>query len=52
MCGQQERTATLFSYISTEDPIQAPHPLQQQRRPADQALDRLNPSFCKLYPEA
>jgi transposase len=51
MRGQQERIAPLFSYISTEDRIPASHPLRQVRRLADQALDRLNPTFCKLYPE-
>jgi transposase len=51
MRGQQERTGPLFSYISTEDRIPASHPLRQVRRLADQALDRLNPTFCKLYPE-
>jgi len=51
MRGQQERTGPLFSYISTEDRIPAIHPLRQVRRLADQALDRLNPTFCQLYPE-
>jgi len=51
MRGQQERTGPLFSYISTEERIPATHPLRQVRRLADQALDRLNPTFCKLYPE-
>jgi len=52
MRGQQERTGPLFSYISTEERIPAAHPLRQVRRLADQALDRLNPTFCRLYPEA
>ena len=51
MRGQQERTGPLFSYISTEDRIPTSHPLRQVRRLADQALDRLNPTFCRLYPE-
>jgi hypothetical protein len=51
MRSQQERTGPLFSYISTEDRIPASHPLRQVRRLEDQALDRLNPTFCKLYPE-
>jgi transposase len=51
MRGQQERTGPLFSYISTEERIPAAHPLRQVRRLADQALDRLNPTFCRLYPE-
>ncbi len=51
MRGQQERTGPLFSYVSTEDRIPKSHPLRQVRRLADQALDRLNPTFCRLYPE-
>ncbi len=31
--------------------IPATHPLRQVRRLADQALDRLNPHFCRIYPE-
>jgi transposase len=52
MRGQQERTGPLFSYVSTEERIPKGHPLRQVRRLADQALDRLNPTFCRLYPEA
>jgi transposase len=51
MRGQQERTGPLFSYVSTEERIPKSHPLRQVRRLADQALDRLNPTFCRLYPE-
>ena len=51
MGSQQERTGSLFSYISTEDQIPATHPLRQVRRFADQALDRLIPHFCRPYPE-
>jgi transposase len=51
MRGQQERSGSLFSYISTEVRIPPSHPLRQVRRLADQTLDRFNPSFCKLYPE-
>jgi len=50
MRGQQERSGPLFSYISKEDRIPASHPLRQLRRLADQALDRLKPTFCQLYP--
>ena len=49
MRGQQERTGSLFSYVSIEDRIPASHPLRRIRKLADQALDRLNPTFCKLY---
>ncbi len=51
MRGQQERTGPRFSYISTEDRIPKGHPLRQVRQLADQALDHLNPTFCRLYPE-
>ncbi len=51
MRGQQERSGPLFSYGSTEERIPKVHSLRQVRRLADQALDRLNPAFCRLYPE-
>jgi len=46
-----ERSPALLSYISTEDRLPASHPLRQVWRLADQALDRLNPTFCRLDPE-
>ena len=49
MRGQQERNASLFSYVSNEERIPASHPLRRIRRLADQALDRCNPTFCQLY---
>jgi hypothetical protein len=49
MRGQQERSGSLFSYISIEDRIPANHPLRRIRKLADKALDRLNPTFCQLY---
>jgi transposase len=49
MRGQQERTGSLFSYISIEDRVPASHPLLRTRKLAAQALDRLNPTFCELY---
>jgi hypothetical protein len=52
MRGHQVRTGPLVSYISREDRIPAYHPFRQVWWLADQALDRLNPSFCKLYSEA
>ncbi len=51
MRGQQERTAPLFSYISIEDRIPTTHPLRQVWRFADKALNLLNPTICRLYPE-
>ena len=49
MRDQQERSGSLFSYVSTEEQIPASHPLRRIRKLADQALDRLSPTFCKLY---
>jgi len=49
MRGQQERSGSLFSYVSIEERIPASHPLRRIRKLADQALDRLNPTFCELY---
>jgi transposase len=49
MRGQQERSGALFSYVSIEERNPASHPLRRIRKLADQALDRLNPTFCKLY---
>jgi hypothetical protein len=48
MRGQQERSGSLFSYVSIEERIPASHPLRRIRKLADQALDRLNPTFCDL----
>jgi transposase len=50
MRGQQERSGSLFSYVSIEERIPASHPLRRIRKLADQAFDRLNPTFCALYP--
>jgi hypothetical protein len=49
MRGQQERSGSLFSYVSTEERIPASHPLRRIRKLADQALDRLNRALCRLY---
>lgn len=49
MGGQRERSGSLFSYGSIEERIPASHPLRRIRTLADQALDRLNPTFCALY---
>ena len=49
MRGQQERNGSLFSYVSIEERIPANHPLRRIRKLPDQALDRLNPTFCELY---
>jgi len=49
MRGHRERSGTLFSYVSIEERIPVSHPLRRIRKLADQALDRLNPTFCELY---
>ena len=49
MRGQREQSGALFSYVSIEERIPATHPLWRIRKLADQALDRLNPTFCSLY---
>ena len=46
MRGHRERSGSLFSYVSIEERIPASHPLRRIRKLADQALDRLNPTFC------
>ena len=48
MRGQLERSASLFSYVSIEERIPAGHPAAADPQP-DQALNRLNPTFCELY---
>jgi hypothetical protein len=45
----QERSGSLLSYVSIEERIPASHPMPRIRKLADQALDRLNPTFCELY---
>ena len=49
MRGQLERNGSLFSYMSIEERIPASFPLQRIRQLSDQALDRLNPTFCALF---
>ena len=49
MRRQQERSSSLFSYVSIKERILTSHPLRRIRKLADQALDRLNPTFCQLY---
>ena len=49
MRGQQERSGSLFFYVSIEERIPVSHRLRRIRRLADQALDRLNPTFCEPY---
>ena len=41
----------MFFYLSPEERIPKAHPLRQVRRLANQALDRLDPTICRLSPE-
>jgi transposase len=49
MRGHWERRDSLYSYVSIEERIPGSHPLRRIRKLADQALDRLIPTFCELY---
>ena len=49
MRGQPERSGYLLFYVLIEERVPASHPLRRVRDLADQALDRLNPTFCELY---
>jgi hypothetical protein len=49
MRGHRKRSGSLFSYVLIEERIPASHPLRRIRKLAEQALDRLNPTFCALY---
>jgi hypothetical protein len=42
MRSQQERSGSLFSYVTIEERVSTSHPLHRVRKLADQALDRLN----------
>lgn len=50
MRGHRERSNSLFSYVAIVERIPAGTPLRRIRKLADQALDRLNPTFCALNP--
>ena len=49
MRGQRDRSGPRFSCVSIVERIPANYPLRRIRKFADQALDRLNPTFCELY---
>ena len=49
MRGRDERTESMFSYVSPEDRVPADHPLRSIRRITDRALERLSPTFDSLY---
>jgi len=47
MRGHRESSGSRFSYVSIEERIPASQSLRWIRGLADQALDRLNPTFCE-----
>jgi transposase len=49
MRGHRERSGSLFSFVPIEKRIAASRPLRRIRKLADQALERLTPTFCELY---
>jgi transposase len=49
MRGGDERTASLFSYVSCEARVPAGHPLRAIRAIVDEALEALSPAFDRLY---
>jgi hypothetical protein len=46
--GQQERSGSLFSYVSIEGRIPTSHPLRRIRKLADQALDQLEIGYSRI----
>jgi len=49
MRGPDERSDSLFSYVSCEARVPADHPLRPVRAIADEALEVLSPDFERLY---
>lgn len=49
MRGYRELSGALSCYVSIEVRNPARYPLRRIRKQADQALDRLNPTFSDLY---
>jgi transposase len=48
-CGAVDLALFRRPYVSIEERIPASHPLRRIRKVADQALDRLNPTFFAQY---
>jgi len=44
-----EQEGLNFSYVSFEDRIPTSHSLRRIHKVADQALERFNTAFCKMY---
>ena len=49
MRGGDERTESLFSYVSCEARVPAGHPLRPIQALVDEALAELSPEFDRLY---
>jgi transposase len=49
MRGADERSDSMFSYVSLEARVPPDHPLRAIRRITDRALERLSPQFGRLY---
>src|SRR4029453_95959 len=49
MRGADERSGSMFSYVSLEERVPADHPLRAIRRITDRALEPLSPRFGTLY---
>jgi len=49
MRGGDERTESLFSYVSCEARVPPGHPLRSMRTVVDEALVALSPDFDRLY---
>lgn len=48
MRGADERSGSMFSYVSLEERVPPDHPLRTVRRITDRALERLSPRFGTL----
>src|ERR1700730_4423597 len=49
MRGEVEEPEAIFSYITPAQRVPQDHPLRAVRRVVDAALERMSPSFQKLY---
>src|SRR5919109_3090312 len=49
MRGADERSGSIFSYVSLEERVPQDHPLRAIRRITDRALERLSSRFGSLY---
>jgi transposase len=49
MRGADERSGSMFSYVTLEERVPQDHPLRAIRRITDRALERLSPRFGAIY---